>query len=99
MHIITSWVCRCALRGDAEELLDQGVEFGRPLDLRPVAATGEHMEIAVREEMDHVPRHVHRDHPVLTAMHQKRRCGDRTDLLLGDRQFTAGVVGLKNIRW
>ncbi|MDF3283183.1 SRPBCC family protein [Gordonia sp. N1V] len=50
------------------------------------------MEIAVREETDHVPRHVHRDHPVLTAMHQKRRCGDRTDLLLGDRQFTAGVV-------
>ena len=77
----------------ARKLRDEVVEVVGPLDLGPVTAAGEHGEVRVGQQPDHVPGDLHRDHLVLAAVHQQRPGGDRLDLLFGDAQLASGMPG------
>ena len=68
--------------GFGEEVADEPVEAGAVLDLRPVAAAAEDVELGARQQAEEAVRGLERDHLVLAALDDQGVVGHRADRLV-----------------
>lgn len=77
----------------AVEAADQVVELRRLLELRPVTALAEEVQVALRQQRQQLKADVDRDDLVVTAVNQHHRTGDLRQGLLLDGVRGAGEGG------